>query len=91
MRKIKKMAAMLMLGVMLCGSVLTANAACGHPHGTNSVETSTTYKSEGSHTYGTGSICYITRVTVNYNAVCKDCGAVLGSYSTTTIKHSASH
>ena len=91
MRKIKKIAAVLMLGVMLCGSVLTAEATCGHPHGGTPKLVSATYTSEGSHTYGTGNICYITRVTENYNVLCNDCGAILKSYSTTSIRHSASH
>ena len=91
MRKIKKIAAMLMLGVMLCGSVLTANAACGHANGGTPRLVSTTYSSEGSHTYGTGQICNMTRVTRNYNVYCNDCGAVINSYSTTSIEHSASH
>lgn len=91
MRKIKKIAAVLMLGVMLCGSVLTADAACGHAHGAQPRWSYSEPAGTTTHVYGNGKTCEITKIIDHYNVICNDCGSVIGTYTTSYEKHSVNH
>ena len=91
MKKIKKAITILTLGTMLCGGTLTVSAACGHSNGAHSVWSYTTREAAGSHMYGTGQVCQLTKVTDYYNVVCNDCGSTISTYSSSYTGHSVVH
>lgn len=97
--KIKRITAALLLGVMLFGGIMTAQAAeiqsSSHAHKYNRDEFVTTIRSvNATHQYvdssGVTRTCTVTTYLDQYNKVCS-CGYVLSTYTTTRVKHSASH
>lgn len=77
MKRVKKAVAVVLTGVMLCGAVVTANAADGHAHVFGEPGTAVCYNSfsSGTHTYvkPDGSTGTCTILVNQYRAV-KTCG-----------------
>lgn len=91
MKRTKRIAAIIMVGTMLAGSILTTHAACGHANGGHAVWSYTTSADAGSHIYGTGKVCKLTKKTDHYNVVCNDCGATISTYTTSYTAHQVNH
>lgn len=87
--KMKKLVALMLVGVALCGSVMTTQAAETSTHETCSHEgilkkygtrTTTT-----SHTYVKNSVTYVCQITITYDlydVVCGKCGVWLSDHET---------
>lgn len=91
MKKTKRIVVGLMLGIMVLGSTLNAQAACGHSNGGHPVWSETRKTSAGSHIYGTGNVCALTKVTDYYKVICNDCASTIGGYSTSYTAHEVHH
>lgn len=94
-KKMKKLIATLLLGMTLCGSVLTAQAAvlgCGHP---STITTTTHYNVTYTHTYTANSVEYVYTITVPHTkfiVTCSNCGTVLQTNDIAgTPTHSLNH
>lgn len=102
--KVKKVAAILLLTVSLCGTVLTVHAA-EHVHDSYETFAGTIRSVNSTHQYVTavnhdknGNIvgyqygtCTVTTSLNQYNYVCHICGQVTGSTTRTVTSHSVSH
>lgn len=91
MKKIRKIAALMVISALLCGSSLVATAACGHTSGARPVWSYTTRTPAGSHMYGNNQICNLTTITDHYNVLCNSCGSILSSYTSSYTGHSVVH
>ena len=91
--KFRKVIATLVVGVTLCGSILTAQAAEGCTHSTATRYSYTVYSPYQTHTYGNGQVCKY-RVVSTYGTVyCTKCGATVQTdvLMSATTEHSAQH
>lgn len=78
MKRVKRMVVMVLAGIMLCGVMVTANAAddaCSHEHKALIKETIRCYNSfsSGTHSCSSGT-CYILVNQYSAQAICKHCG-----------------
>lgn len=96
--KIKKLMVTLLLGITLCGSVLTVQAVtprtCGHPE-TAKKTTTTTYNEVYTHVIKPNNVEQVCTITVPHTKIvvtCGDCGAVLHTEDHVgTATHSLKH
>lgn len=94
--KMKKLAALMLVGVALCGGVLTTQAAvyrgCGHPSTTNTVTTSPVSYVHQIHVDGQLKNCRVEATDVTVVVNCAQCKEKLHQ-STTRVgeQHSVSH
>ena len=92
MKRIRRIIAVTLLGIVFVGGSLTSSAACGHGNGTHLVWSyKTNDGSAGTHLYGNGLVCTMTNMSDHYNIVCNTCSAYLGEYVSRYVSHSASH
>ncbi len=97
--KMKKLAALMLVGVALCGGVLTTQAAETSTHETcNHVGVSEKYGTRTtttSHTYVKNSVTYVCQITITYDlydVVCDKCGVRLSGYEVKVSEtHSQAH
>ena len=94
--KMKKLAALMLVGVALCGGVLTSQAAvsrtCGHPSTTNVVHRAPIEFDHQIQVNGQTKLCHVKATNVTVIVNCAKCGVELHR-NTTMVgeQHSVSH
>ncbi len=77
-KKIKKSIALVLLGVTLCGSALTAQAAC-YSHEAEGRTYAGKHSETHTHTHG-GKTCTVTTDYIDYKVYCIHCGYLMATY-----------